>query len=204
MTGSGPRVLWGYTRQVQGSIGSSATQPSRPRGSTLTFQLHIGVPWVQGLRHGVTMHPRGRHLREGRIPWSHGKSHNPVREQLPQQTTQQHNHYYQYNHNYHGRECYEDEVKTWDGNKWSTAGRCWTIANEKDRRRQRNNYHRFPLRGVNQMSSTASVGWEPGESNLEIGPTARVPNRQCKSWLSPYGTRSNSVSQYCDWSTPRR
>ena len=82
-TGSGPWVLWRYKRQVQGYNGSNAAQPSRLQGSTLTFQLYAGVPWVQGLRHGVTMHPRGRHLREGRIPWSHGTSHTPTREQQP-------------------------------------------------------------------------------------------------------------------------
>ena len=37
----------------------------QPWGSNLTFQPKAGVSWVQGLRHGVAMHPRGRHLREG-------------------------------------------------------------------------------------------------------------------------------------------
>ena len=42
-----------------------------PRGSTRTFQSTAkqgtGVSWAHGLRHGMTMHPRGRHLREGMI-----------------------------------------------------------------------------------------------------------------------------------------
>ena len=61
----------------------NAAQLVRPWGATLTFQLYTGVPWVHGLRHGVTMHPRGRHLREGMIPWSHGKSRTKAREQQP-------------------------------------------------------------------------------------------------------------------------
>lgn len=36
------------------------------------FQPTVGVSWVQ--RHGATKFPRGRHLREGRISLSHGKS----------------------------------------------------------------------------------------------------------------------------------
>ena len=39
----------------------------QPWGSTLTFQHEAGVSWVHGLRHGVAMHPRERHLREGMI-----------------------------------------------------------------------------------------------------------------------------------------
>ena len=64
-TGSGQQVLHGNNWQVQGTNGSNAAQPSQPWGSTLTFQLHAGVSWVHGLRHGVARHPRGRHLREG-------------------------------------------------------------------------------------------------------------------------------------------
>ena len=75
------RVLWGYTRQVQGSNGSNAAQPGRPQGSTLTFQHKAGVSCGTGLRHGVTMHPRGRHLREGMIPLPHGVTQRTAREQ---------------------------------------------------------------------------------------------------------------------------
>ena len=83
LTDSGPWVLWGYTRQVQGFTGLNAAQLSRPQGSTLTFKPRIGVSWVHGLRHGVAMHPRGRHLRECMSPWSHGKSHTQARKQQP-------------------------------------------------------------------------------------------------------------------------
>ena len=65
LTGSGRQVLQGNNWQVQGSNGSNAAQPDQPWGSTLTFQLYAGVSWVQGLRHGVAMHPKGGHLREG-------------------------------------------------------------------------------------------------------------------------------------------
>ena len=77
---SGPRrttnavsqVLWGYRQRVQGSNGWNAAQLCCPQGPTLTFQHKAGVSWATGLRHGVTMHPRGRHSREGMIPLSHG------------------------------------------------------------------------------------------------------------------------------------
>ena len=39
----------------------------QPWGSILIFQHKIAVSWAFGLRHGVAMHPRGRHLREGII-----------------------------------------------------------------------------------------------------------------------------------------
>ena len=76
-------MLQGTNWQVQGSNGLNAAQLDQPWGSTLTFQPRVGVSWVHGLRHGVTMHPRGRHLREGRVPWSHGTSHTQAREQQP-------------------------------------------------------------------------------------------------------------------------
>ena len=59
LTGSGRQVLHGNNCQVQGSNGLNAAQPDQPWGSTLTFQPRAGVSWVQGLRHGVAMHPRG-------------------------------------------------------------------------------------------------------------------------------------------------
>ena len=65
-TGSGHQVLQGTNWRVQGSNGPNAAQPDQPWGSTLTFQLYAGVSWVHGLRHGVAMHPRGRHLRGDR------------------------------------------------------------------------------------------------------------------------------------------
>ena len=79
----GSQVLWRYKQRVQGSTGSNAAQLSCLQGSTRTFQPKAGVSWELGLRHGVTMHPRGRHLREGRILRSHGKDTTKVREQQP-------------------------------------------------------------------------------------------------------------------------
>ena len=66
-TGSGQQVLWGSNRPVKGYNGRATAQLSRPRGSTLIFQSDlalqgVGVSRVQ--RHGATMRPRGRHLRE--------------------------------------------------------------------------------------------------------------------------------------------
>ena len=79
LTGSRRQVFQGINWQVQGSTGSNAAQPSQPWGSILTFQPSVVVSWVPGLRHGVTMHPRGRHSREGMIlpsPWR--SQHRPV------------------------------------------------------------------------------------------------------------------------------
>ena len=228
LTGSGPRVLWGSTQQVQGFNGSNAAQPDCPQGSTLTFQLYAGVPWVHGLRHGVTMHPRGRHLREGRIPWSHGKSHNLAREQQPQhnhwwegdcpscagkaeENRNQHNHYY-----YHTRyECRREvsngkdndgkanlTVKSQDTRiqgetdvKSECDGRPYNNHNYNYNYNHYYDYHRSPLRGVNQRSSTATVSANLGEPIRGDGPKADVHNTQCESWLSPFGTRSSLVSQ---------
>ena len=66
------QVLRGFNWPVQGSNSLNVAQLSQPRGSTLTFQHNAGVSYGTGLRHGVTMHPRGRHLREGRILLVHG------------------------------------------------------------------------------------------------------------------------------------
>ena len=82
-TGSGQQVLHGYKWQVQGYNGSNAAQLSHPWGSTLTFRRNAGVSWVLGLRHGVTMHPRGRHLRGGRTLLLTWRSHTLEREQQP-------------------------------------------------------------------------------------------------------------------------
>ena len=73
----------GSKRQVQGYNGLNAAQPVCPWGSTRTFQLKAGVSWELGLRRGVAVHSRGRHLREGRILRSHGKDTARVREQQP-------------------------------------------------------------------------------------------------------------------------
>ena len=83
VTGPRQQVLRGYTWQVQGTNGSNSAPPSHPRGSTLTFQREVGVSWVLGLRHGVTMHPRGRHLREDMTLLSTWRGHSPEREKQP-------------------------------------------------------------------------------------------------------------------------
>ena len=93
LTCSGQRVLWGYNWQARGSNGLNSAPPSQPQGSTLTFQHNAGVPCGTGLRHGVTMHPRGRHSREGMIPLSHGTYTELAREQQPPPQPQPH--YYQ-------------------------------------------------------------------------------------------------------------
>ena len=89
LTGSGQQVLQGTNWQVQGYNGLNAAQLSHPWASTLTFRRNAGVSWVLGLRHGVTMHPRGRHLRGDRILLPHGMTPITAREQKP---TQQHYH----------------------------------------------------------------------------------------------------------------
>ena len=89
-TCSRQRVLWGSRQRVQGTNGSNAAQLSCPQGSTLTFQHKAGVSCGTGLRHGVTMHPRGRHLRGGMTLLSHGTYKATAREQQP--ITQPHNH----------------------------------------------------------------------------------------------------------------
>ena len=98
------QVLQGYTRQAQGSNGGHSAQLGRPWVSTLTFQCVpkrvIGVPCGIGLRHGVTMHPRGNHSREGMILPPHGITYQTAREQ---QRTIQHNNHYNWA-NYHNKE----------------------------------------------------------------------------------------------------
>ena len=85
------QLLWGSRQRVQGSNGANAAQLSCPQGSTLTFQLNAGVSYGIGLRHGVTMHPRGRHLRDGMILLPHGTYTHTVREQKPPQQPYDHN-----------------------------------------------------------------------------------------------------------------
>ena len=86
-TGSRSQVLQEFNWQVQGYNGLNAAQPDQPWGSTLTFQriAKRGAGAARVLSRGVTMHPRGRHLREGRVLRSHGKSPALAREQLPPQ-----------------------------------------------------------------------------------------------------------------------
>ena len=81
LTCSRQQVRWGAKWRAN---------PDHPWGSTLTFQRKAGVSCGTGLRHGVTMHPRGRHLREGMILLPHGMTHRMARKQQP---TTQHYHY---------------------------------------------------------------------------------------------------------------
>ena len=73
-TGSRSQVLWGCNWPVQGSNGWNAAQLSQPWGSTLTFQCtpKRGAGAARVLSRGMTMHPRGRHSREGVILLIHG------------------------------------------------------------------------------------------------------------------------------------
>ena len=61
MTGLGEQVLQGYKRQVKGSNGRATAQPSRPWGSTRTFQL----PCYAGRWRVTGIEARGGHVREG-------------------------------------------------------------------------------------------------------------------------------------------
>ena len=66
------QVLRGSTWQVN---------LDHPRGSTLTFQDKVGVLYGIGLRHRVTMHRRGRHLRGGMTLLPHGLTNLTAHEQ---------------------------------------------------------------------------------------------------------------------------
>ena len=94
----------------------------QPWGSTLTFQPRAGVSWVQGLRHGVTMHPRGRHLREGMtlLPtWeSHTRNGNSSRHH---NTNYLNNNYYQRdNRSCKGRLCKLESERSVDRKRISS------------------------------------------------------------------------------------
>ena len=74
-TSSVQQVLRGYKWLLKGSNGRATAQPDHPRGSTRTFQFSPASQAADAARvlsRGVTMHPRGRHLREGMILLTHG------------------------------------------------------------------------------------------------------------------------------------
>ena len=203
-------MVWVYTQQVQGSNGSNAAQFDCPQGSTLTFQHNVGVSWAQGLRHGVAMHPRGRHLREGRIPWSHGKSHSQVRErQPPHQPQQLHDNRRFWSERTSSKWRKNKEIivekltKTQIGKvcqsgrddcKRTKNGRRQEIADDKNGRQQHDHYYKFPLRGVSQRSSIVIVEIELGEFNLVVEPKVKMPNG-LRKLAEPLRARSNLVSQ---------
>ena len=109
------QVLWGYKWQAQ---------LDHPWGSTLTFQHKAGVSYGIGLRHGVTMHPRGTHLREGMILPPHGVTHQTAREQQP---TIQHNNYHQCTK--HSEKWFE----VWhNNNNYNQWWRPWKDRNNRD------------------------------------------------------------------------
>ena len=150
----------GTIGRYMGSNGTNAAQPSQPWGSTLTFQLHAGVSWVHGLRHGVTMHPRGRHLREVMTPWSHGMSHTQAREQLP---PHQHNHdNWRKRWNKVRNSKASQFWKTWPNAPGQNSTeyyphdrqKNWENVGRKDKRLQHYN-HQFPLRNASRESSIA-------------------------------------------------
>ena len=138
--------------------------PHHPWGSTLTFQLDVGVPCGTGLRHGVTMHPRGRHLRGGMTLLPHGVTQRTACEQQPTQPP----------------------LSTQLPLLGPTM-QCECGKREKAR-------IQFPRRDVSQRSSTAKSSKELGEPDGEIRPKVTKMQRRRESWLSPYGTRSNLVS----------
>ena len=105
LSGLNQQVLWRSKWQLQGPNGSNSAQLDHLQGSTRTFQpiakQEIGVSWAHGLRHGVTMHPRGRHLREGMILLIHGWGQQPKR-QRPYNTNDQWKGYYKAERNFTG------------------------------------------------------------------------------------------------------
>ena len=100
------QVLQGINWQVQGTNGSNSARPVQPWGSTLTFQPRAGVSYGTGVKHWVTMHPRGRHLREGMILPPHGVTQQTAREQQSI-TTQVYN-------NHQWPSSLEEWFKEWD------------------------------------------------------------------------------------------
>ena len=160
------QVLWGSKQRVQGSTGLNAAQLSCPQGSTLTVQLDAGVSCGTGLRHGVTMHPRGRHSRGVMTLMPHGVTQSTVCEQQPKLPL-------------HKQQIPQPQLL---GSM--TQCRSWN----------RGRVNKFPRRDVSQRSSIASSGNELGEFSRVIGPTVNALKELCDSWLSFFKTRSNLVS----------
>ena len=140
----------------------------QPWGSTLTFQHRAGVSWVHGLRHGVAMHPRGRHLREGMILLFTWESHNQAREKQPTTQQQLPQHYYR-------------EVESHSGLQlW---GRCRDQVTEK---RSRNN--------KGEMMQEGLVKKEAGEramSQLSAGPSR--PTSCEERTVRPTGRKETAI-----------
>ena len=160
------QVLWGSKQRVQGSNGLKAAQLRCSQGSISIFQHKVGVSCGTGLGHGVTMHPRGRHLRGVMILMSHGLTHPTAREQQPTSP------------------LHRQQLPQLQLLGSMTQCRHW------NRRR----VNKFPRRDVSQRSCTASLSNEFGELSRAIGPTVNVQRELCDSWLSPCRTRSNLVS----------
>ena len=178
--GLGRLVLRRYKLQVQGSNGSNSAQPSHPRGSTLTFQPTAGVSWAHGLRHGVTMHPRGRHLRGVRTLLPHGLTNQTAREQ--QHTPQLlHNHYNNWEPWYKG-------IKRGNG-----IG-PYTKRQDIDSR-WRYRYDVFPCEAPVGGALLQPQEYKSGELRHGIEPKRSMSNGLCESRLGPYRAQSNMVSQ---------
>ena len=157
------QVLWGYTQRVQGSTGSNAAQFSCPQSPTLTFRHNAGVSWVNGLRHGVTMHPRGRHLSKGMTLLPHGLTHHTACEQQPTQLLGLPNSQPLGLHN-------PQPLGS------TTRGRTW---------KSRYRAIKFPRRDVSQRSSTANPGNKFGERSHATRPIVYLLWGPRESWLSP-------------------
>ena len=140
------QVLWGSKPRIQGSNGSNAAQLNCPQGATLTFQRKAGVSCGTGLKHGVTMHPRGRHLREAITLMPHGMTQWTACEQQPQST------------------LHNQQPLLLQPLGPMTLLRNWN----------RRHLKTFPRRGVSQESSTAGLCDELGEPNQETGPTVNL------------------------------
>ena len=110
--------------------------------------------------------PEGRHLREAMILMPHGITQWTACEQQPKST------------------LHNQQPLLLQPLGPMTLVRNWS----------RRHLKRFPLRGVSQESSIAGLCDEFREPSQEIGPTVKLLEEPCDSWLSPFGTRSNSVS----------
>ena len=149
--------------------------PHHPWGSTLIFQHKVGVSCGIGLRHGVTMHPRGRHLREGMTLLPHGTYKATAHEQ--QLITQPH----KYNHwSITQPHNYNHWWRSWitRANKEGGLGPyrgCQDIGSKWHQQLK------FPLREASRESSTTCSSLRDKRCDSRLGP--------------PFKAQRNVVSQ---------
>ena len=179
------QVLRGFNWPVQGYNGLNAAQLSQPRGSTLIVQHKVGVSCGIGLRHGVTMHPRGRHSREGMILLSHGITQLTARGQQPVTTTQ-------YNHLHNNRNNW---WRPWDEGSIKEEGVGPRTKHQDIVSRRCYREHRSPCETSVGGALHHDWAYKFGEFGQEAEPTRDVPGESCDSRLSPYKALSNMVSQ---------